>query len=185
MKYFESELWDRFCKGDKEAFRCMYELYADRLYRYACKFSPDREKAADSLHDLFTTLFADRKTLYRPDNLLPYLMRVLRNRILRSEKKYLYDSIDDYSFLLEPASEEPAYDEQDFMKYKRHCVRNAIRQLSSRQKEIIYLRYFNEFSNEEAAQIMGISYQSACNTLYRAIESLRKKIPNWLGIRNL
>jgi RNA polymerase sigma-70 factor (ECF subfamily) len=57
---------------------------------------------------------------------------------------------------------------------KTTAVTAAMQQLSNRQKEIIYLKYFQEMSYEEVSEVMGINYQVARNLLYQSVKALRK-----------
>lgn len=49
-------------------------------------------------------------------------------------------------------------------------------QLSNRQKEVIYLKYYLGLSYDEVSEIMEINYQVARNLLYLAIRSMKKMI---------
>jgi RNA polymerase sigma factor (sigma-70 family) len=53
-------------------------------------------------------------------------------------------------------------------------VLQALAQLSNRQKEIIYLKFYQELNYEEVSDIMNINYQAARNLLYQSIKSLKK-----------
>ncbi len=50
---------------------------------------------------------------------------------------------------------------------------DALGRLSNRQREIIYLKYYQNLSYEEVSEIMNINYQVARNLLYQAIKSLK------------
>jgi RNA polymerase sigma-70 factor (ECF subfamily) len=52
----------------------------------------------------------------------------------------------------------------------------AIEELSSRQKEIIYLKFHQNLGYEEVSEIMNINYQAARNLVYQAIKVLKKII---------
>ncbi len=56
---------------------------------------------------------------------------------------------------------------------KKQRVLDALGRLSNRQKEIIYLKYYQNLSYEEVSEIMNINYQAARNLLYQAIKSLK------------
>jgi RNA polymerase sigma-70 factor (ECF subfamily) len=63
---------------------------------------------------------------------------------------------------------------------KTKKVINALEQLSPRQKEIIYLKFYQDLSYEEVSEIMNINYQVARNLLSQAIKAMKKilhKIP--------
>jgi RNA polymerase sigma factor (sigma-70 family) len=53
-------------------------------------------------------------------------------------------------------------------------LRQAIRALSLRQQEIIQLRYYQGFSNEQIAELMDLNYQSVSNLLHRSLLRLRE-----------
>ena len=62
--------------------------------------------------------------------------------------------------------------EQDAEKTAR--VLQALGQLSNRQKEIIYLKFYQELNYDEVSEIMNINYQVARNLLHQAIKAMRK-----------
>jgi RNA polymerase sigma-70 factor (ECF subfamily) len=57
---------------------------------------------------------------------------------------------------------------------KAHRLSIALQKLSRRQKEIIYLKYYQELSYAEVCDIMDINYQIARNLLYQSIKVLKK-----------
>ena len=59
---------------------------------------------------------------------------------------------------------------------KRQKVLKAVEQLSPRQKEIIYLKYYLNLNYDELGDVMGINYQVARNLLYQAMKMLKKHI---------
>ena len=52
----------------------------------------------------------------------------------------------------------------------------AISKLSSRQQEILYLKFYSEMDYDQIIEIMGLNYQSARNLVTRALEALRKSM---------
>lgn len=53
---------------------------------------------------------------------------------------------------------------------------SVLETLPKRQWEAIHLRYFQELSNEDVAEVMGVNYQSACKFIYTALKTLREKL---------
>jgi len=47
-------------------------------------------------------------------------------------------------------------------------------QLPARQREVIFLKYYNNLSYEEIAGIMGIEQDSVYKLTYKALEKLQK-----------
>jgi RNA polymerase sigma factor (sigma-70 family) len=52
-------------------------------------------------------------------------------------------------------------------------IRMALEQLTGRQKEIIYLKYFEEMDYEQISELMNISVKGAYKLSARALEALK------------
>ena len=59
---------------------------------------------------------------------------------------------------------------------KLAMLRNALKSLTNRQKEAIYLRYPKDLAYEEIADIMNISVEACRNLIYSAIKSLKSTL---------
>ena len=79
------------------------------------------------------------------------------------------------------------YSHEDFLiekeidEVRAITIRNVIDQLPSKQKESMYLRYYEKLSVEEISMVQGINYQSVLNNLQRAYEAIRNN-PLIIGI---
>ena len=62
------------------------------------------------------------------------------------------------------------------MAEKQEMLASLLNELTPRQKEIIYLRYYNGLDNEEISEVLNISYQVVHNTLYKAFKRLRELV---------
>lgn len=56
-------------------------------------------------------------------------------------------------------------------------LQRAINHLSPRQREVVYLRFFNDLDYAEVAAVMGLSYQATRNQMYLALKALREHLP--------
>ncbi|OCX52267.1 hypothetical protein BEL04_12380 [Mucilaginibacter sp. PPCGB 2223] len=54
-----------------------------------------------------------------------------------------------------------------------HMLTTALNDLPKRQREMIFLKYFDGWKYEEIAQVTGINYQSVVNHVHRGILQLR------------
>jgi RNA polymerase sigma factor (sigma-70 family) len=61
-------------------------------------------------------------------------------------------------------------------------INGALSQLSSRQKEAIFLKYNFGLDYEEVSKVLNINYQSARNLIHRGISRIRKVIHKNLTI---
>jgi RNA polymerase sigma-70 factor (ECF subfamily) len=78
---------------------------------------------------------------------------------------------DDLAFVLSHENFLISYQEDQ---QKTERIINAIQQLPNREREIIYLRLYQELSYEDIIEVMQINYQGVRNLFSQAIKSLRK-----------
>lgn len=168
------ERWDRFVAGDDEAFAWLYKNHTSLLYEYGMRFTSDGDLVKDCIHDLFLTLYKNRKNITKPRNLKAYLLVSLKNRLLNALKhSAMADRIgdDDYIFNLIDSVED-IYIDSEMKEHIRKKVEYVLSKMSPRQKEIIYYRYIQELSMDEICEMMNLSYQSAQNLIQKAFHKV-------------
>jgi RNA polymerase sigma factor (sigma-70 family) len=174
----DSMLWERFQNGDTRALDTITEMHYRALFNYGAKFSPSKELVKDCIQDLFLELWKNRQRLGKVVSIRHYLLKSLRRKIIREAEKSnrLLDrntSMEEYTFTVEFSYESKLvalqHAEEQIQK-----LNQALDKLSKRQKEAIYLRFYQGLSFEEIASVMTINNQSVRNLVYGAIQLLRK-----------
>ncbi|QRR02160.1 RNA polymerase sigma factor [Dyadobacter sandarakinus] len=168
--------WQQCCEGDKSAFAEITELNYAALYHYGTRFTQDRDLIKDCIQDLFLNIWEKRARLSHISALRPYLFQSLRNNLIhRLRRQSLFSDIDN------AASEPPddvspeadwIFQETDQLNATR--LRSALDTLPKRQREALYLRYYENLSYEEIAVIMGLQRQAVANYLQYGIQKLRE-----------
>ena len=173
-----NQLWNLVCKGDEKAFKTLYSQYSKLLYQYGLKLTPKTELIEDCIQDLFTRIFKNHKNLGKTNNIKYYLLKSFRNnlvRLIEKEKKYSFEDNDDYYFEIMFSAEDQIVVSEEEQKKQKILV-DALKKLSARQKEAIYLRYTNGMEYDEIGRVMKMSVEACRNIIYRAIKSLRSQI---------
>ncbi|QHV93796.1 MULTISPECIES: RNA polymerase sigma factor [Spirosoma] len=173
----DAVLWDNFLEGSKSAYAYLYAKYAKTLYNYGYKIAQNREVTEDCLQDLFLTILETRERLGRTDSIKFYLMRALRRDIVRkltSEQRFNND-LDTLDFTIEFHYEPTWLDAQISLEQSTLLLRE-LNSLPARQKEALFLKYFDNLSYEEIAGVMGIEQSSVYKIVYKAIASLQKRM---------
>lgn len=170
------ELWNAFRQGDETAFSMLYRRHIRILYRYGHKIVSDTRVVEDAIQDLFADLWNSRENLGDTDSVKYYMFRVLRRKVGKNLKYFEGVELPDEEFFpgFDSAdSREKEIIEKEQNTFRIQSLQNAIQSLPERQREIISLRYFHEFSHREIAGIMGITLQSVHNLLQKSTKSLR------------
>ena len=182
----DTHIWNDFLLGSKDAYAFMYQKYARVLYNYGYKIAQDRQLTEDCLQDLFLTILETRSRLGHTDSIKFYLMRSLRRDIVRKlngdglsgSGAIRHRSLDDHDvdFRVE-FQYEPTWLDSQISRERSETLLHELNQLPARQKEALFLKYFDSLSYEEIAGVMGIEQTSVYKIVYKAIASLQKRIP--------
>ncbi len=173
----EQALWDEFRAGNRDALICIYNQYYRQLFKYAYRFTNDRAVVKDCIHDLFLTLQLSKEKLGGTTSIKYYMFRSLRR--LLAEQARLSGlrgegvAAAEHQFAV-VASAEAALIQQEADQDQLARLEKAINSLPDRQREAVYYFYYENFSYQEMAGIMGFSsVKSARTLLYRALDTLR------------
>ena len=167
--------WAKLKNGDVNALGDLYDLYADVLFVYGMQFFADKNQVMDAIHDLFLNLYKYRNNLADTDNVSYYLCRSLKNTILKtSSEKFLVVHIEQ-----QKSSDKSIEDhiiQEELQSERSFTLAKAVNVLSKTQKKGLFLRFTEEYSYEEIADIMDVSVQTSRTIIYRAIKTLRKEL---------
>lgn len=169
-------IWQAFLAGEKAALSEVFLTYYDDLFRYGFKLTRDRSIVEDAIQDLFFRLWKNRLNLKPVDNPKPYLFKSLRNHIrdcIQKVKPCLeLNDITEDCLNIEYSHEDFLINDQINESTMKKVV-SALNKLPSKQREIIYLRYFEDIDFDTIARIMEIKVQSVRNSIHRGMIALR------------
>lgn len=170
----DAELWGLFLKGDDQAYDQLMLRYTNPLYKYGTKFADDEEFICDSIHDVFYELWNRRERIKNTPYVKSYLFKALRLRIFRNYPKWKRSRLlpDDYEFEVSFSIEEQLIAEETLRENKLK-LEKLLADLPKRQKEVLYLRFYEDFDHDKIADVMSISKQSVYNLLHEAIKKLK------------
>lgn len=180
----DAHIWQFFLEGDQEALAFIYHNHYKKLIKYGVKFSSDEEFVEDCIQDVFLQLWKNKESLGKTESIRFYLLKALRRRItkdfLRKRPTVDIDERgDNYHFMVEYSVEDLLVQEEGVANLKHRLVQ-ALEELTARQKEAIYLKFYQELDYDEIAGIMNISYQSIRTLVYQSIKLLREKVTSEL-----
>lgn len=174
------ELWKAIRKGKKDALELLFYTHYDDLYRYAYRFSGSPQSAEDHIQKLFLKIWERRKDLSEVESVKTYLWTALRRSIIatgkiqKREETAYNEGIRRNSDMYYSIEEIIIHKEEKKQKIK--LLYRALNELSPRQKEILYLKYFEGLGYDEIEQITSLSYQTIRNYVYESIKILKKTI---------
>jgi RNA polymerase sigma factor (sigma-70 family) len=172
------QLWEDFRNGKQDALLSIYNQYIDRLYQYGRSFTSDNEIVRDTIQDLFFDLIRSHQNLGPTDNILFYLMRSFRRKLtlnLKKNHQSRYLNINEIPLQITYSAEVDIIDKES-LSYQEQQVQICLKELSPKQREILYYRFQCNFEYEEICELMSLKYDSARKLVFRSLQALKKKL---------
>jgi RNA polymerase sigma factor (sigma-70 family) len=169
-------LWRRFTGGDRIAFQEIIVTHYRILHNYGTRFCRDSDFIEDVIQDLFVYLWERKQDLTdTPPSLRNYLLKAFRNRIvfeLKQHQRYTDLSENEEESTFEPSIQETLLRNESEGEIASQ-LSLMLAQLPERQREALYLKYYEDCDIQQISEIMGITRQSVSNHLQKAMTYLR------------
>ena len=173
--------------GTYADFTKLYDKYCKSLTDYGLRFTNDVDTVRDCLHDLFVSLWSRRQQLAIHSSLKSYLVKAVRTSVVQktsrnSKVRSLNESSDeDYNFHLVLTPEQHYVSVENNNELYQN-IQQLLTRLSPLQKEVIYLRYYQDLSFDEIAEQLNTTVNACYKLMNRAMVELRKTAPKALPL---
>lgn len=173
----EQELWEQLKAGDTKAFGQISTRYYRLLFDYGRKFTKDRELIKDVIQDVLLLIWQKRGQIDTNENVKLYLLKIVRNRLYKELQKQQLRASEDYFDLLETTDSEEALiisiesTQSILAKLNLH-----LKNLPKRQQEVLFLKFYEDLTNDEIAEVMHINRQSVANLLHNGLRLLKNRV---------
>lgn len=172
------EVWAKIRSGDSDALAKLFCLTYSWLFNYGYKIVPREDFIKDAIQELFLNLWKKRDDIDKANYVKSYLFSSLRRIIFRRLEKQKNRKVRNFDYRKNMFEDVCNIEELiihfEVEKKKKEQLIIAIKSLSGRQKEAIYLKFYNGLSNTEISEVMGINQQSVYNHVSKAISRLQE-----------
>jgi RNA polymerase sigma factor (sigma-70 family) len=169
-------LWSDFKNGNKKSFELLYKKFFFKLYNYGYQQIRDKELIQDCLHDLFFHIWKNKENIIVPESVKNYLFIAFKRKMLDAIKLKGRFSKNEQNFELEENSFEHNLILEQAEQEKMKKLNLAMKYLTPKQREAIFLRYFEDMEYKDIAQILSYDTNSVYVLISRSIAVLRKYI---------
>ena len=166
----------RFLDGDDKGLLEIVQDYKDGLILYLNGFVNNLSVAEELMEETFFKIITKRPRFAEKHSFKTWLYTIGRNvaiDYLRHNSKRADVSVDDIEGILK--------DEYDLEKIyiieeRKIAVHNALKKIHQEYRQVLWLLYFENFSNAETASIMKKNARQLKNLVYRAKNALKSQL---------
>jgi RNA polymerase sigma-70 factor (ECF subfamily) len=164
-------------RGDREAFRALYEAYKDRVYSIAFYFfHADDDAAGEVTQQVFLKLMREI-TRFRGDAAFStWLYRMVVNACVDRSRGRRRDAIAEDPAVLDRMSTGTSHEESLAQQELATSVQHAIATLPAKLRAAILLRYFDDLSYADMARALNCSIGTVASRLSRGHRLLARKL---------
>jgi RNA polymerase sigma factor (sigma-70 family) len=176
--------WPALRRGDPAAFAALLRDHYRPLFNYGVRLMQDGDFVKDCIQDVFAEIWQRREQLGEILQIRYYLLKALRRRLFREQTRWLNRREDlnepdesPYGFAVEFSIETQRI-EQDIAEAQTLHLQRLLNDLPKRQREVLYLRFYQDLSYEQISEVMELRPQSVYNLVHEAIRRLRSQWPD-------
>lgn len=177
----DDQLVSEFMTGNEQAFDELLKRYQEKLYSYL-QFTVRNDDMAD---DLFQETFVKAIVQIRQGKYVhngkfgAWLTRIAHNLlidVLRNEKveNYVYEDEAENAWTESAISMDGSRENELSNEQVLNDVRNMMGHLPQNQREVVYMRFYQDMSFKEIAETTGVSINTSLGRMRYAILNLRK-----------
>ncbi len=168
----DESLMVQVAEGNKDAFRQLTLRHGMRYRALAYRFLGDMARAEDLVQDSFVKLWTNADSFNAGKaKFTTWFHRVVVNRCLDEKRKKTIEQLPENFDQVDQTASVEVLLEKDAVGKR---LSRALDALSERQQTAVKLSYFDELSNQEAADVMGLKLKAFESLLVRSRTKMRQ-----------
>lgn len=162
--------------GDEAAWQLFIQTYERRIYSYLYRLEGHEADALDLTQEVFYRAWRSIRTFRAGERVMPWLFQIARNtQIERHRKKQLPrfsidEAQEEVGFEVPAVQRGPEAQAESVDSAER--VQRALLRLPEEYREAVVLRFVEDLSYDEIAQVQGVAVGTAKSRVFRAKEQL-------------
>ena len=181
----DGDLIARFLAGDRAAFDSLFLKYQDYVYNIVFGIVGSADEARDIVQEVFVQVYRSLASFRRGSRFATWLYRIAVNRAVdaaRSARSRRWLPLDETLRATPDPSDNPA---QAMNRRAEHdAVQSVLMQVPVRHRDVLVLRYYQDLSVEEMAEVLGCSVAAAKVRLHRARQHFKERYIALIGQEN-
>jgi RNA polymerase sigma-70 factor (ECF subfamily) len=168
--------------GDENSLSILINTHQSKIYGFIYSKIGDRDIADDVFQDTFIKVIKTLKSnSYNEEGkFLPWVMRIAHNLVIdyyrHNKKMPMSRDTEEFSVFSKMTDDSKTIEADLISSQIENDLKKVIEFLPEDQKEVLKMRYYQDLSFQEIAEITGVSINTALGRMRYAIINLRKVI---------
>ena len=172
-----AEVFEACRRGDRDAFRALYEAYKDRVYSIAYYyFHADSDAAGEVTQQVFLKLMREMSRFRGESAFSTWLYRLVVNACVDRSRSRRKDAFGEDPIVLERMATHASHEDLFAQREVAESVQQAISALPAKLRVAILLRYFEDLSYAEMATALNCSIGTVASRLSRGHRLLARTL---------
>ncbi len=177
-----ANLVEKWQSGDEGAFEALFHQYKDLVFKTALAMNGDRKEAEDIMQEVFVKAWNARQSFDpKKGKLTTWLHRITMNVSVSKYRKNGHkmtslETAQNIGFQLGDLEDTVIPEEDAIRSCEHEVLLRAVRSMNGTHRPVVVLRYFNELSYNEIAQVLEIPLGTVKSRLNEAIRILRREL---------
>lgn len=163
-------------KRQQEAFRLLVGKYQEKLYWHIRKILISHEDTSDVLQNVFVKIWQGIQEFRFESKLYTWMYRIATNEALNflsERRRKVYGNSNEISDFLENTLESDPWFSGDEIQKE---LQRAILTLSDRQRLVFNMKYFDDMSYEDIAQVLDVAVGTLKATYHNAVKKIEASL---------
>ncbi len=178
----DESLVEMFANGNNQAFDILLDRHKNKVYNYILLIVRNREMAEDIFQETFMRAIMTIKQGRYMENgkFSAWICRIAHNQIIdayrreRNEKTVSNEEYEDMDLFNDAKLCEENIEDKMVREQVLKDVNNLMLHLPDEQREVVYMRYYQDLSFKEIADITGVSINTALGRMRYAVMNMRR-----------
>lgn len=169
----EEKLLKRMEQGDPDAANELIKMLYPDILRYCLWHAPCRSLAEDAAQETFLKAIRYFDRYAHKGKFKPFLYRIAANTCIDMHRKHRQAELS-----LEEAKIDPAYSDPAFEQIRSDMtIRQLVGKLPENQREIVLLRFGQDLTLREIAEVVNLPLRTVQTRLCAALKNLKAAFP--------
>lgn len=167
----DAKIIQQISQGNQAATDELVHLYYDEIFRYIVRMGCSNEEAMDLTQEVFIIMMKSINTYKEKGHFRAWLYKIAHNQAMNVFKKKKQESIyfkaKEKNLVMKDVSE---------MVVNQAFVEELLKQLPTKQRDVVVLKYYHGFKSKEIAKITKSTLPAVKSRLFQALQKLKKYI---------